>query len=49
MQQILSENGFERFRKRTRNEKFLEEIEGLILWKELDEAIKPFNKKKYDL
>ena len=35
MQQTLSENGFEKFRKKTRKEQFLEEMETLILWKEL--------------
>ena len=42
MQQTLSENGFEKFRKKTRKEQFPEEMEILILWKELAEAIKPF-------
>ena len=42
MQQTLSENGFEKFRKKTRKEKFLEEMETLIPWKELTEVIKPF-------
>ncbi len=42
MQQTLSENGFEKFRKKTRKEQFLEEMETLISWKELAESIKPF-------
>ena len=42
MQPTLSENGFEKFRKKTRKEQFLEEMETLILWKALAEAIKRF-------
>ena len=48
MQQTLSENGFEKFRKKTRKERFLEEVETIILWEELAKVIKPFypNKNK---
>ena len=42
MQQTLSENGFEKFRKTTRKERFLEEMETIIPWKELAKVIKPF-------
>ena len=42
MQQTLSENGFEKFRKKTRKERFLEEMETIIPWKELAKVIKPF-------
>ena len=41
MQQTFSENGFEKFRKKTRKERFLEEMEALIPWKELTEEIRP--------
>ena len=34
MQQILSKNGFEKFGKKTRKERFLEEMETLIPWQE---------------
>ncbi len=42
MQQTLSENGFEEFRKKTRKERFLEEMETIIPWEEPAKVIKPF-------
>ena len=42
MQRTLSENGFEKFRKKTRKERFLEEMETIIPWEELTKVIKPF-------
>ena len=42
MQQTLSENGFEKFRKKTRKERFLEEMETTIPWEELAKVVKPF-------
>ena len=41
-QKTLAEEDFERFRKPTRREKFLEEMEQIIPWKELTEVIEPF-------
>ena len=35
-------DGFEKFRKKTRKEQFLEDMETIIPWKELCEAIEPF-------
>ncbi len=41
-QQTLAEAGFERYRKRTRREIFLEEMDRIIPWRELCAAIEPF-------
>jgi len=41
-QQSLAENGFEKFRKKTRREQFLDEMELCIPWQELTETIEPF-------
>ncbi len=41
-QQSLAEEGFERFRKPTRREQFLEEMDKIIPWQDLCEAIEPF-------
>jgi IS5 family transposase len=41
-QDSFSDAGFEKFRKKTRKEQFLEEMEMIIPWKELTEAIEPF-------
>ena len=41
-QRTLAEEGFERFRKPTRREKFLEEMDQIIPWQELTVAIEPF-------
>ena len=41
-QDSFSDAGFEKFRKKTRKEQFLEEMEIIIPWKELTEAIEPF-------
>ena len=41
-QQSLSDAGFEKYRKKTRKEQFLEEMEVIIPWKDLTEAIEPF-------
>lgn len=41
-QQTLAEEGFERFRKPTRREQFLEEMDKIIPWQDLCEAIEPF-------
>ncbi len=41
-QQTLADNGFERFRKRTRRETFLLEMDQIIPWRDLCKVIKPF-------
>jgi IS5 family transposase len=41
-QQTLAEEGFERFRKPTRRDQFLAEMEAVIPWRDLCEVIKPF-------
>ena len=41
-QQTLAGTGFERFRKRTRRETFLLEMEQIIPWRDLCKVIKPF-------
>jgi len=41
-QQSLEASGFELYRKKTRKEVFLEEMEQIIPWKELCEAIRPY-------
>ena len=41
-QQTLAGGSFEKFRKKTRKELFLEEMERIIPWKELSRAIEPF-------
>ncbi len=41
-QQSLEAAGFERFRKKTRKEIFLEKMDKLIPWVELSAAIEPF-------
>ena len=41
-QQTLADNGFERFRKRTRRERFLLEMDQIIPWCDLCKVIKPF-------
>ena len=41
-QKTLAEAGFEQFRKATRREKFRDEMERVIPWKELCEVIEPF-------
>jgi len=41
-QQSLEATGFEKYRKQTRNEKFLGEMEQIIPWKELCEVIEPY-------
>ena len=41
-QQSLEVSGFERYRKKTRKEIFLEEMERIIPWSELCDAIKPY-------
>lgn len=41
-QQSLDSSGFERFRKKTRKEVFLEKMDHLIPWSELTSAIEPF-------
>ena len=38
----FSDAGFEKYRKKTRKEQFLEEMENIIPWKELTAAIEPF-------
>ena len=45
-QQSLSGNGFEKYHKKTRKEIFLEEMEQIIPWQELSEAIKPYYPKE---
>lgn len=41
-QQSLAAGGFEKYRKKTRKEVFLEEMEQIIPWKELSAVIEPF-------
>ncbi len=41
-QQSLEATGFEKYRKQTRKEKFLGEMEQIIPWKELSEVIEPY-------
>ena len=41
-QKTLAEEGFERFRKPTRREKFLDEMDKIIPWDGLSEVIEPF-------
>lgn len=41
-QQTLADEGFERFRKPTRRDQFLAEMEEVIPWRELCKVIKPF-------
>ena len=41
-QGTLSEGGFEKYRKRTRKEKFLEEMERVVPWGKLVEVIEPY-------
>jgi len=42
MKQTSLTNSFEKFRKKTRKEQFLDDMETIIPWKELCEAIEPF-------
>lgn len=41
-QDSFSDAGFEKYRKKTRKEHFLDEMETIIPWKELSEAIEPY-------
>jgi len=41
-QQTLADSNFEKFRKKTRKEQFLEDMEQVVPWKELTEAIEPY-------
>ncbi len=41
-QQTLADSSFEKFRKKTRKEKFLDDMERIIPWRELTEAIEPY-------
>jgi len=41
-QQTFAEERFEKFRKKTRKEQFLDEMERIIAWQELTAAIEPF-------
>ena len=41
-QQTLAEEGFEKYRKLTRREQFLNEIDQIIPWAELSAVIEPF-------
>ena len=45
-QQTLADNGFERFRKQTRRETFLLEMDRIIPWRDLCKVIKPFYPKR---
>jgi len=40
-QKSFADSGFEKYRKKTRKEQFLEEMQAIIPWKELCEAIEP--------
>ena len=42
MKQTSLTDGFEKYRKKTRKEQFLDDMEIIIPWKELCEAIEPF-------
>jgi IS5 family transposase len=41
-QPSLSASGFEKYRKKTRKQRFLEEMEVIIPWRELAAAIEPY-------
>jgi IS5 family transposase len=41
-QQSLADGSFEKYRKKTRKEVLLEEMDQIIAWQELTEIIKPF-------
>ena len=45
-QQSLEVSGFEKYRKKTRKEIFLEEMNRIIPWVELSEAISPYYPKE---
>ncbi len=45
-QRSLEASGFEKYRKKTRKEIFLEEMEQIIPWQEMSEAIKPYYAKE---
>jgi IS5 family transposase len=45
-QRSLAEEGFEKFRKPTRREQFLEEMDQIIPWRELCKTIKPYYPKQ---
>jgi len=44
-QKTLADEGFERFRKPTRREQFLDEMDNVIPWSRLCEVIEPFYSK----
>ena len=48
MKQNSLTDGFEKFRKKTRKERFLDDMETIIPWKELCEAIIPYYRKQWD-
>ncbi len=41
-QQTLADSSFEKFRKKTRKDQFLGDMEQVIPWKELTDAIEPY-------
>jgi len=41
-EQTLAGSGFEKYRKKTRKEQFLDEMERIIPWDEFSEAIEPY-------
>ena len=41
-QQSFAAEGFEKYRKRTRKEIFLEEMDHIILWQDMTKAIEPY-------
>ena len=41
-QKSFADGGFEKYRKKTRKEQFLDEMESIIPWKKLSAAIEPF-------
>ena len=41
-QSTLSDTGFDAYRKKPRKERFLEDMEKILPWKDLSEAIEPF-------
>ena len=45
-QTTLSDTGFDKYNKKTRKERFLDDMDKIIPWKELTEAIEPYPKPK---
>ncbi len=45
-QESLADGGFEKFRKNTRKEQFLDKAEAILLWKALTQPIEPSSPKR---